>query len=80
MRIRPSEGSLRNPDSLNGRGRDRILMKLYSPDRNELLRIDALARDGNDLLIRGKAFGSMPMTARLSPEQARQGLRLLNPR
>lgn len=53
-------------------------MKLFSQDRTELLRVDALERHGNELVIRGRAFGSMPITARLGPEQARVGLRLLN--
>ncbi len=56
-------------------------MKLYSAqDGSELMRIDSIERDGNQLLIRGKAFGAMPLAARLRPEEARQGLRLLNAR
>lgn len=53
-------------------------MKLYSPDGTELMEIDRLERDGSELVIKGKVFTSLPMTARLKPEDARAGLRLLN--
>ena len=55
-------------------------MKLYSEDGTELLRVDAIERHGAELLIRGKVFGAMPITARLRPEEARSALRLLGPR
>jgi hypothetical protein len=42
------------------------------------MEIERLERAGKDLLIRGKVFGAMPMTARLSPAEARKGLKLLN--
>ena len=53
------------------------MMKLYSGDKTELMQVSSIERDGSDLLIKGKVFGTMPMTARLTPEQARQGLKLL---
>jgi hypothetical protein len=53
------------------------MMKLYAADRSELMQVNAIERDGSDLLIKGKVFGTMPMTARLTPSEARQGLRLL---
>lgn len=52
-------------------------MKLYAPDNSVLMEISALERKGNDLIVKGKVFGSMPMTARLRPEEARKGLKLL---
>jgi hypothetical protein len=52
-------------------------MILYSGDKSELMQVSAIERDGSDLLIKGKVFGTMPMTARLTPDQARQGLKLL---
>jgi hypothetical protein len=55
-------------------------VKLHSPDGSELLTINALERDGNSLLIKGKVFGAMPMNARLKPEAARAALKLLTPR
>jgi hypothetical protein len=53
------------------------MMTLYSGDKSELMQIQDIERDGSDLLIKGKVFGTMPMTARLTPAEARQGLRLL---
>ena len=54
------------------------MMRLYSGDNSPLMEIDGLERSGKDLLIKGKVFGTMPMTARLSPAEARKGLKLLN--
>ena len=42
--------------------------------------ITAIERDGNRLLLKGKVFGSMPIAAILTPEEARNALKLLNPR
>ena len=53
-------------------------MKLYSPDKSELMDVASIERDGADLVIKGKVFGTMPMTARLTPEQARAAFKLLN--
>jgi hypothetical protein len=55
-------------------------VKLYSTDGSELLTVNALERDGNSLLIRGKVFGTMPLNARLNSEAARAALKLLTPR
>lgn len=55
-------------------------MRLYGPDGGELMQITALERDGNRLVLKGKVFGSMPISARLTPQEARHGLRLLNGR
>jgi hypothetical protein len=54
------------------------MLTLYSPDNSKLLEVEALERSGNELLIKGKAFGAMPMTARLTPAEARKGLKLVN--
>lgn len=53
-------------------------MKIYSQDGSELLEVNELGIDGNQLVIKGKAFGSMPMSARLRSAEARRGLALLN--
>jgi hypothetical protein len=55
-------------------------MKIQSSDGAELMTVQSLERDGNNLLIRGKVFGAMPMNARLTPEAARAAFRLLTPR
>ncbi len=53
-------------------------MKLYSADKSELMQVNALEREGDLLLIKGKIFGAMPMTAKLSPAEFRKGFGLLN--
>lgn len=54
------------------------MMKIYGQDNSELMQISSLERDGSTLLIKGKVFGSMPMTAKLTPQEGRTGLKLLN--
>lgn len=53
-------------------------MTIFGQDNSELMEIHSLEREGDTLLIKGKVFGSMPMTAKLTPEQARNALKLLN--
>jgi hypothetical protein len=54
------------------------MMTLYSTDNTPLMEVSSLERSGNDVLIKGKVFGTMPMTARLTPAEARKGLGLLS--
>jgi hypothetical protein len=54
------------------------MLTLYGADNSKLMEIETLERSGSDLLIKGKVFGAMPMTARLKPSEARKGLKLLN--
>ena len=54
------------------------MLTLYSPDNSKLMEVEALERSGSELLIKGKVFGAMPMTARLTPAEARKGVRLVN--
>jgi len=53
-------------------------MKILGQDNTELMEIQSLEREDGTLLIRGKVFGSMPMTAKLTPGEARNALKLLN--
>ncbi len=55
-------------------------MKIYSNDKSELMQVTAIERDGNELVLKGKVFGTMPMSARLRPAEARAALRLLSPK
>ena len=55
-------------------------MKIYSADRSELMQVSSIERKGDDLVLKGKVFGTMPMSATLTPEQAREALKLLSPR
>src|SRR5262249_36110710 len=47
-------------------------------DNKEMIAISAIEREGRELVLRGKIFGTMPMTARVRPEEARQALKLLS--
>ncbi|MCO6187587.1 hypothetical protein [Rhizobium sp. L1K21] len=54
-------------------------MKILDNTGKELMTVSKIeADDRNYLVIRGKIFGAMPMTARLSPEEARAALKLLD--
>lgn len=55
-------------------------MKIYSADKSELMQVSKVERHGDDLVLKGKVFGTMPMSATLTPEQARAFLKLLTPR
>jgi len=55
-------------------------MKLRSTDGSELMTVNALERNGNSLLIKGKVFGTMPFNACVSPTAARAALKLMTPR
>ena len=43
-------------------------MKIYGADNSELMEISVIERDGNTLLIKGKIYGTMPLSAKLRPE------------
>ena len=53
-------------------------MKIYGADNSELMEISVIERDGDTLLIKGKIYGTMPLSAKLRPEEARKVFRLLN--
>jgi hypothetical protein len=53
-------------------------MKIYGADDREMMHITALEREGGQLVIRGKIFGALPLTAKLRPEEARAAFKLLN--
>ncbi|HTR48860.1 MAG TPA: hypothetical protein VMM16_15875 [Verrucomicrobiae bacterium] len=54
------------------------MMKLYGQDNSELMQITSLESADGKLVMKGKVFGSMPLTAKLTPREARNALRLLN--
>jgi len=43
----------------------------------ELMHVESMNRVGNELVIKGKSFGTMPMEARLDADSARAGLKML---
>jgi hypothetical protein len=53
-------------------------MKIFGPDNNELMQITSLEADDGKLVMRGKVFGSMPLTAKLTGTEARNALKLVN--
>jgi hypothetical protein len=54
-------------------------VRLYSQDNTELMLVTSLEREGDQLVMKGKVFGSMPITAKLRPDEARAALKLLRP-
>ena len=52
-------------------------MKLYSADKSVLMEVSKIERKGDDLVLKGKVFGTMPMTAVLTPDEAKKGAKLL---
>ena len=52
-------------------------MVLRGPADEELMHVEAIERVGDELVIKGKSFGTMPMAARLDADSARAGLKLL---
>lgn len=54
------------------------IMKIFDAQDKELMAVRKIERDGNALIIRGKIFGAMPMVAKLTPDEARAALRLLD--
>jgi hypothetical protein len=53
-------------------------LKIFGADNQEMIAISAIERDGRELVLKGKIFGTMPMTARVRPEEVRCALKLLN--
>ena len=53
-------------------------MKIFGSDNSELMAVSAIERSGNELVLKGKIFGAMPMLAKVRPEEAHAALRLLD--
>lgn len=53
-------------------------MRILDAQGKELMTVRKIERDGNDLVIRGKIFGAMPMVAKVTPAEARAALKLLD--
>jgi phytoene dehydrogenase-like protein len=52
-------------------------MVLRGAANEELMHVESLQRVGDELVIKGKSFGTMPMEARLDASSARAGLKML---
>ena len=55
-------------------------MKLFTPEKTELLNVTAIAAHRDGLIIHGKIMGAMPMKAVLTPQELRNTFRLLGPK
>ncbi len=53
-------------------------MKIYGADGKEMMTVTAIEREGSTLVVKGKLFGTMPLTAKLRPAEARKAFGLLN--
>ena len=53
-------------------------MKIYGADGKEMMTVSSLERDGSTLVVEGKLFGTMPLTAKLKPQEARKVFGLLS--
>jgi hypothetical protein len=53
-------------------------MRIYDANDQELMTVREIVREDGKLVIRGKIFGAMPMVAKVTPEEARAALKLLN--
>ncbi|MEP7243673.1 MAG: hypothetical protein ABI885_08295 [Gammaproteobacteria bacterium] len=53
-------------------------MKIFGADNKELMTVSSIERQGRELVLRGKIFGTMPMTAKVRPAEVRAALRLLD--
>jgi hypothetical protein len=53
-------------------------MKITDANDQELMQVRSIEREGKTLVIRGKIFGAMPMVAKVTPQEARAALKLLD--
>lgn len=55
-------------------------MKIRAADKSELMEISKIEVKGDDLVLKGKVYGAMPMTAIVTPEEARKFGKMLTPK
>jgi hypothetical protein len=55
-------------------------MKLFTPDKGELLHVTSIEPHPDGLIIHGKIMGAMPMKAILRPEELRHTFKLFGPK
>lgn len=53
-------------------------MKLFGLDNQEMMKVSKIGIEGEQLVIRGKIYGTMPLVAVLRPEEIRAALPMLN--
>jgi hypothetical protein len=52
-------------------------MRLFTPDKTELINVSSVRAHPEGLVIEGKIMGAMPMKAVLRPAELRRSFRLL---
>ena len=55
-------------------------MKLFTPEKAELLNVTAIAPHRDGLIIHGRIMGAMPMKAVLTPQELRRTFQLFGPK
>jgi hypothetical protein len=53
-------------------------VKVFGADGKEIMAVSSIERQGSRLVVKGKIFGAMPMTAQLKPSEVRKALRMMN--
>ena len=53
-------------------------MQLLTKDRENLMTVEKIEREGSELVIHGEIMGSLPVRAVLTPGEARKALKLLD--
>jgi hypothetical protein len=55
-------------------------MKLFTPEKVELLNVTAIAVHRDGIIIHGRIMGAMPMKAVLTPQELRRTFKLFGPK
>jgi hypothetical protein len=53
-------------------------MNIYGADNKVLMSISSIEPVDGKLVVKGKIFGTMPLSAQLRPEEARAALKLMS--
>jgi hypothetical protein len=53
-------------------------MNIFGADNSVLISISSIEPEGSNLIIKGRIFGTLPLTAQLRPEETRAALKLMN--
>ncbi|PCI53954.1 MAG: hypothetical protein COB36_11280 [Alphaproteobacteria bacterium] len=54
------------------------MMRIYTPQNDELMHITSVKRAGPCLLLKGKIMQTMPLSAEVRPEEIRKFLKMLS--
>lgn len=54
-----------------------MTVKIYGADNKELMLVTAIDRDGGDLVVKGKIFGTVPIAMKIPPQTLRSALQMM---